>query len=149
MGDTGSLLVGLISSILILKFIEFHDPSLITPEKAKYTFDAVPAVAIGILILPLFDTLRVFTMRILKGKSPFNPDRTHIHHLLLDFGFSHMQGTGILVLTNIGFIALVFYLQHIGLHYLLFLVIGIAIFLSASLNYIVNRKKRRLANSAS
>ncbi len=149
MGDTGSLLVGLISSILILKFIQCHDPALITPDKAKYAFDAVPAVAIGILILPLFDTLRVFTMRILKGKSPFDPDRTHIHHLLLDFGFSHMQATGVLVLTNIGFIVLVFYLQHIGLHYLLFLVIGIAIFLSASLNFIVNRKKRRIANSAS
>ena len=148
MGDTGSLLVGLISSILILKFIEFHDPALVTPDKAKYTFSAVPAVAIGILILPLFDTLRVFTMRILKGKSPFDPDRTHIHHLLLDFGFSHMQGTGVLVLTNIGFIVLVFYLQNIGLHYLLFLVIGLAILLSAGLNFVVNRKKRKIAEAA-
>ncbi len=149
MGDTGSLLVGLVSSILILKFIEFHDPALITPDKAKYAFDAVPAVAIGILILPLFDTLRVFTMRMIKGKSPFNPDRTHIHHLLLDFGFSHMQATGVLVLTNIGFIFLVFYLQHIGLHNLLFVVIGLAIILSAGLNYIVARKKRKIANAAS
>lgn len=149
MGDTGSLLVGLVSSILIIKFIEFHDPALITPAKAKYTFQAVPAVAIGILILPLFDTLRVFTMRILKGKSPFNPDRTHIHHLLLDFGFSHMQGTGILVAVNVGFMLLVFYLQNIGLHYLLFLVIGLAIVLSASLNWTVNRKKKKIANAAS
>lgn len=146
MGDTGSLLVGFVSSILIIKFIEFHDPSLVTPAKAKYTFQAVPAVAIGILILPLFDTLRVFTMRILKGKSPFNPDRTHIHHLLLDFGFSHMQGTGILVAVNAGFMLLVFYLQNIGLHYLLFIVIGLAIVLSTSLNWTVNRKKKRITN---
>ncbi|MEM6963238.1 MAG: MraY family glycosyltransferase [Bacteroidota bacterium] len=148
MGDTGSLLVGLVSSILILKFIQFHDPALITPDKQKYAVQAVPAVAIGILILPLFDTLRVFTVRVLRGRSPFSPDRNHIHHLLLDFGFSHMQATGILVAVNIGFIALVFYLHNIGLHYLLFLVVGLAVGLSASLNWTVRRKKRKLANGA-
>ena len=147
MGDTGSLLVGLVSSILIIKFIQCHDPALMTPERAKYTFDSVPAVAIGILILPLFDTLRVFTIRILKGKSPFSPDRTHIHHLLLDYGFSHMQSTGLLVAVNIGFICLVFYLQNIGLHNLLFVVIGLAILLSTSLNWSVARKKRKLLNT--
>jgi len=145
MGDTGSLLVGLVSSILIIKFIQFHDPAHMTPERAQYVFDSVPAVAIGILILPLFDTLRVFTIRILKGKSPFSPDRTHIHHLLLDFGFSHMQSTGVLVMVNIGFIFLVFFLQNIGLHNLLFVVIGLAIVLSSSLNWSVARKKKKLS----
>ena len=144
MGDTGSLLVGLVSSILILKFIEFQSPEVMTPEKAKYTFASVPAVAIGILILPLFDTLRVFSMRVLKGKSPFSPDRTHIHHLLLDIGFSHMEATGILVAVNIGFLLLVFYLQNIGLHKLLFLVLAIAGILTTILSMLVARKKRRI-----
>ena len=149
MGDTGSLLVGLVCSILVIKFIEFNDPALIRPGMEEYAFSAVPAVAIGILILPLFDTLRVFTMRILKGKSPFDPDRTHIHHLLLDFGLSHMQATGLLVAVNLGFIILVYYLQNIGLHQLLFVVLGLAIFLSGSLHYSVTRKKKLAAKSAS
>ena len=90
MGDTGSLLLGLVCSILTIHFIEMH--AVLSHPLA---FAAAPAVAIGLLILPLFDTLRVFIMRALRGKSPLYPDRTHIHHLLLDYGFSHMQATGI------------------------------------------------------
>jgi len=79
MGDTGSLLLGLVCSILTIKFIELHQVIGDSP----YAFAAAPSTAIAILILPLFDTLRVFTMRLLKGNSPFHPDRTHIHHLLI------------------------------------------------------------------
>lgn len=109
MGDTGSLLIGLTASILAISFIQ--DNAVYVNE---YSVQSVPAVAIGILVIPLFDTLRVFTLRILKGRSPFHPDRTHIHHLLLDLGFSHLQATGILGTVNLGFIALVFTLQEIG-----------------------------------
>ena len=89
MGDTGSLLLGLVCSILIIQFIEMHSVIGDSP----YKFPAAPAAAIGILILPLFDTFRVFTTRILRGRSPFLPDRNHIHHLLIDTGISHMQAT--------------------------------------------------------
>ncbi|MEL6988495.1 MAG: MraY family glycosyltransferase, partial [Bacteroidota bacterium] len=123
MGDTGSLLVGLVCSILTLKFIELHKTLVDSP----FAFKAVPAVAIGILILPLFDTLRVFMMRIAKGKSPLHPDRNHIHHLLLDSGLSHMQATGVLVMVNLLFIFMVVQLQGIGTLNLLFVILGIAI----------------------
>ena len=79
MGDTGSLLVGLVCAILALQFIELHNVLEDSPYKVK----SVPAVAIGILILPLFDTLRVFLTRILRGRSPLSADRNHIHHLLI------------------------------------------------------------------
>ena len=138
MGDTGSLLVGLVCSILAIKFIESHN--VIGPEN-RWAFKAVPAVAVGIMILPLFDTLRVFTMRAMRGKSPFHPDRSHIHHLLIDFGFSHMQATGILILVNIFFIVLVVSLQSIGSFNLLLVIISIAMGLSGLLFYSVSRKK--------
>ncbi len=138
MGDTGSLLIGLVCSILTIKFIESHN---VLAVDHRWAFKAVPAVAIGIMILPLFDTLRVFLMRALRGKSPFSPDRTHIHHLLIDFGLSHMQATGVLVTVNIFFIILVVSLQGIGSLYLLMLVIGIAIGLTAILYFSVSRKK--------
>ncbi|HRF19617.1 MAG TPA: undecaprenyl/decaprenyl-phosphate alpha-N-acetylglucosaminyl 1-phosphate transferase, partial [Chitinophagaceae bacterium] len=59
---------------------------------------AVPvqsAVAVGfaILLVPLLDTLRVFGIRIFKGRSPFTPDRNHVHHLLLDSGLNHAAVT--------------------------------------------------------
>lgn len=141
MGDTGSLLLGLICSILAVKFIEYNgDPSMIT-EHPNLIVKSTPAVAIGILILPLFDTLRVFTTRMLKGKSPFYPDKTHIHHLMLDCGMSHLQGTFTLVLVNIAFIILVYYLQNIGSFNLILLLLAIASF-SSGILYLYTRKIR-------
>jgi UDP-N-acetylmuramyl pentapeptide phosphotransferase/UDP-N-acetylglucosamine-1-phosphate transferase len=119
MGDTGSLLVGLICAILALQFIELHN----VLEDSPYAVKAVPAVAIGILILPLFDTLRVFLTRILRGKSPMTADRNHIHHLLIDCGLSHMQATLLLVVVNMVFILLVFRFQYLGTFNLLLLIL--------------------------
>lgn len=110
MGDTGSLLVGLICSILIIAFIEIHKEI----PNSIFAFKSAPAMAIGLLILPLFDTLRVFAIRISKGKSPMYPDRSHIHHLLIDSGLTHMQATTVLVAANIFFIFFVFTFQDWG-----------------------------------
>ena len=130
MGDTGALLLGLVCSILTIQFIELHRVMGDEP----YAFESAPSIAIAILILPLFDTLRVFTMRLLKGKSPFYPDRTHIHHLLIDAGLSHMQATVLLLVVNIAFIILAVSLQHIGNLYLLIVLLIVSILLSTFLS---------------
>jgi UDP-N-acetylmuramyl pentapeptide phosphotransferase/UDP-N-acetylglucosamine-1-phosphate transferase len=109
MGDTGALLIGLVCSILTIQFIEFNYQLEVGNP---YKINAAPAVAIGILILPLFDTLRVFITRALRGRSPLQPDRNHIHHLLIDLGLSHMQATFTLVVVNFVFIVIVFLLQQ-------------------------------------
>lgn len=136
MGDTGALLIGLVCSILAIKFIELNK-SLIHPMAIQ----SVPAVAIGVMIIPLFDTLRVFTIRILNRKSPFHPDRNHIHHLLLDLDLSHMQATVVLVIVNLFFILLVYKLQHIGSLPLLLLMLGLAITMSSILFFFVKSKR--------
>ena len=138
MGDTGALLIGLVCSILTIQFIEFNK---LLPDVHPYKLSAVPAVAIGILILPLFDTLRVFVTRALKGRSPLSPDRTHIHHLLIDSGLTHMKATALLVAINIAFIFLVFYFQYLGTLPLLILTLGLALLMTAWLYYRVMRKK--------
>ena len=137
MGDTGALLLGLVNSILIIKFIEINEQISGQP----YSFLAGPAVAIGILILPLFDTARVFIIRILRGRSPFSPDRLHLHHLLVDFGFSHMKATAILVATTLLFIGFVFIFQSMGTFKLLFAVIFMATVMSYILQKAVENKK--------
>ena len=144
MGDTGALLMGLICSILTIQFIELNSE---LDEAHPWKATAVPAVAIGILILPLFDTLRVFITRAIKGRSPFYPDRTHIHHLLLDSGLSHMQATSVLVAINILFIVMVVFLQGLGTHLLMLLVLGLAGIMSGWLYMKVARIKK-LNNSA-
>jgi len=139
MGDTGSLLLGLVASILSISFIEHHQYIMDTPY-AMYAVESPPAIAVGILILPLFDTLRVFTSRMLKGNSPFRPDRNHIHHLLLDLGYSHMQATAILIIVNIGFIFLVFKFQTLGSMKLLLVMLLMASILVAIIQSIRAKK---------
>ena len=110
MGDSGSLLLGLLNAILVIKFITVADaPGAYLPVTS--------AVAIGfsILIVPLLDTLRVFSIRILQGRSPFTPDRNHIHHLLLDRGLNHRQVTFSCVGLNISFITMAYLAARWGL----------------------------------
>jgi len=141
MGDTGSLLIGLICSILTISFIEVaSNMEAGTPFK----INATPAVAVAFLILPLFDTLRVFLTRALRGKSPLSPDRTHIHHLLIDSGLNHTQATLILVIVNAFFIALALSLQHSYTKQpflLILLIIGIASMLVGGFYFSVYRRK--------
>ena len=109
MGDTGSLLLGLINSILVIKFI-----NVAGNPASNLPLESAPAIGFSILMIPLFDTLRVFGLRILDRRSPFSPDRTHVHHFLLDLGLSHRMITVTCVSTNMAFIALAFFLRHMG-----------------------------------
>ena len=142
MGDTGSMLIGLISAILVIEFIEIH----IDLQSSPYAFKAVPAVAIGILIIPLFDTLRVFALRIFRRKSPLSPDRGHIHHLLLDCGLSHMQATSILIFVNLAFIFFVVWFQSLGNLRLLIITLLMASALTA-IPFFISKKKKTPAEA--
>lgn len=109
MGDTGSLLIGLLNAIFVIKFI-----SLAADPTSAIPLQSAPAIGFAILIVPLFDTLRVFTMRILKRRSPFSPDKNHIHHFLLDLGFGHRSIVFLCVGANIFFIAIAYFLRPYG-----------------------------------
>jgi UDP-GlcNAc:undecaprenyl-phosphate/decaprenyl-phosphate GlcNAc-1-phosphate transferase len=109
MGDSGSLLLGLVNSILVIKFITVADAS-----SASLYLPSAVAIGFSVLIVPLLDTLRVFSIRIYKGRSPFSPDRNHIHHLLLDRGFSHRYVTISCVGLNLSFIAMAYFGRSLG-----------------------------------
>ncbi|MFN8252540.1 MAG: MraY family glycosyltransferase [Ferruginibacter sp.] len=109
MGDTGSLLLGLINSVLVIKFINVAGNPAV-----KVPLEAAPAIGVAILMIPLFDTLRVFTLRILDRRSPFSPDRSHVHHFLLDLGFNHRMITFTCVGVNILFIAAAYFFRSLG-----------------------------------
>lgn len=138
MGDTGSLLLGLVCSILTINFIELQSGLV----GHAYYLSSAPSIAIAILILPLFDTLRVFVLRLMEGKSPFNPDRKHIHHVMIDLGFSHMQATIILFVINVLFILLALVLQNIGNLLLMLIILVIATVLSYYAKYLVSKKQQ-------
>jgi UDP-GlcNAc:undecaprenyl-phosphate GlcNAc-1-phosphate transferase len=109
MGDSGSLLLGLVNAIMVIKFITVAD----APDAAVPVASAV-AVGFSILVVPLLDTLRVFSIRIAKGRSPFVPDRNHIHHLLLDRGLNHRYVTVSCVSLNVAFIVMAYFGQSLG-----------------------------------
>lgn len=138
MGDTGALIIGLLLGVMTIEFIDIASTGTF---KAAYRFTNPIAVAVSILIIPLFDTIRVFTTRVLRGNSPFQPDRRHIHHLLIDSGYKHLEATVILGIANLCFISMVFCLDDLlGLHYLIALQIGIALLLT----FFLHRNVRRI-----
>ena len=116
MGDTGSLVVGMILSILSINIIRH---GLVT-ETIKLP-NKGPLLAIVILAIPLFDSLRVFVARIMKGRHPLSPGRGHIHHALLNLGFGHNKTSFILYLFAISMIVSSYFLLDLNLN------IGIAI----------------------
>ena len=88
-GDGGSLMMGVAMSAYVVAVISVRGEA----------FDAMPdgmglvAFTMAVMAVPVFDTLRVMTMRILRRTSPFRPDKTHLHHLFIDLGFSHIATT--------------------------------------------------------
>lgn len=138
MGDTGSLFLGLVCAVFAIQFIEMQ--RLLAPGD-WLRLESAPAIAIGILIFPLYDTLRVFVMRLWRGRSPLSPDRNHIHHLMLDLGLTHMQTTLALVCINAIFILLIFWLRHLSTILLLSLTIGLATLLTGLLFFHVRKRR--------
>lgn len=104
MGDTGSLIVGFIISVLTLKFLALRP---VAYTDLPFLLENAPLIAISILIVPLFDTARVFAIRIANKKGPFSPDRNHTHHVLIDYwGLTHKQASFIIGCFNLLFVTL-------------------------------------------
>lgn len=138
MGDTGSLLVGTVAAILSIQFIEQNKILIESPDYIS----SAPALAIAILIIPIFDTARVLFIRLLRGHSPFQPDKRHIHHMLLDLGLSHMQATSVLLLVNILFVWLAYVFHQMGNVYLFMAMMALALVLTGMLQLGVQRRKK-------
>ena len=142
MGDTGSLLLGLINSILVVKFI-----NVASNPVANFPIESAPAIGFAILMIPLFDTLRVFGLRILDRRSPFSPDRTHVHHFLLDLGLNHRMVTITCVLVNMSFIAMAYFLRHLGTTTLLGILL-ISAFVFIGIIYYSRPKHKKAINQS-
>lgn len=124
MGDSGSLLVGMILSVLAINTIRYGlvFGNFGLPNKG-------PFMAIVFLAIPLFDAFRVFIVRIIKGKHPLYPGREHIHHVLLDLGFGH-KGTAISLFS-------ISLLLVLGSYFLLALNVNLSIFILALIVFVI------------
>lgn len=139
MGDTGSLIIGVVLSVLVIKFNELNlDKS---KECALYP---APAVSFGILIIPLFDLMRVMFIRLVTGRPVLKPDKNHLHHQLLQLGMSHARVSLTISIVNLLFIYFVFWAaSFISIRRLLLLILIIAVFLSYIPPYLLIRRENR------
>ena len=121
MGDTGSLVIGLIMGVMAFRLIELNAVSYV------YSFETPTVFALSLLIIPVSDMLRVLIVRFLKRNPPFLPDRNHIHHKLLDIGFGHRNICRFLGISFVLIIALSKILPFRSeVHIYLFSIMGLA-----------------------
>ena len=120
MGDTGSLVLGFVISVLCVKLLHQHalQPG---PNLALNA----PVFVVSIVAIPVFDTMRVFALRIWQGRSPFSPDKNHIHHLLTTNGWSHSFSAKLICFVHGLMLALGYFLKDLPQAVGLLLLFGI------------------------
>lgn len=92
-GDGGTMMLGFLMTIFALGALSLRRGSELEAQGI-----GVIAMTLAILCIPIFDTLRVMTARMVRGRSPLKPDKSHLHHLFIDMGFSHL-GTAVAILS--------------------------------------------------
>ena len=102
MGDTGSLFIGFFCSVILITFL---NTNAALDDQAVYKIGNSVSLAMVLFIYPIFDTSRIMIIRLMQKRSPFSPDKLHVHSLLLRLGLKHHQ---IAVFVNIFSIITIF-----------------------------------------
>lgn len=154
-GDGGTLLMGLILSIFVLKMLTYSitpidaAPIHPTPDVAGVRpahFGLVP-FTLAILSMPVCDTLRVMIMRIMRGQSPFTPDKTHLHHAFIGVGLTHLQASLSILALNAFIILLwnVLYLMGASINAQFYAVVGTTVALNLGIYLYCTRHAKSIA----
>jgi UDP-N-acetylmuramyl pentapeptide phosphotransferase/UDP-N-acetylglucosamine-1-phosphate transferase len=106
-GDGGTLVIGTMMSMFVISIL---GKGSLSARFAEQGVGLIP-FTLAVLAVPVFDTLRVMSMRILRGKSPFSPDKTHLHHLFIELGFTH-TGTTVSILSLNFLIVVAWFLSY-------------------------------------
>lgn len=97
LGDTGSLFIGFLVAAIVINILskDYH-------EDVRMNYIAnLPILIISAVFIPVFDSIRVFIIRLQIKGNPFAPDRAHIHHVIMDyFQFSHRKTSFFIVSLN-------------------------------------------------
>ena len=105
-GDAGTLSMGILMSTFVMNMLTATTDSTAVADN----LGLIP-LSLAIMSVPIFDTLRVMGSRILRGTSPFKPDKTHLHHAFIDLGFSHI-GTTFSILCLNSFVVLCWFIAY-------------------------------------
>ncbi|HSU28314.1 MAG TPA: MraY family glycosyltransferase [Chitinophagaceae bacterium] len=138
MGDTGSLVLGFVIAVLCIRLLQ------VNLFAAKPVLQHAPVFVLGIVLIPVFDTMRVFAVRIWSGHSPFMADKNHIHHLLTRTGVSHNFTAKLLCFFHATILVEVFWLRGMQQEFILLIQIFsmiIMMFVLKNLKFIFRKIK--------
>ena len=140
-GDAGTLMLGIVICDIVM--------SMLTKDSKCSTFMAksngcVIAFALAVLAVPIFDTLRVMFGRIFRGRSPFLPDKTHLHHAFITYGFHHLETSLLEIILN-ALIVLLWYIiekTHLPMEFQLYGVVIAGVAVCFGLYWLLGRRTR-------
>lgn len=134
MGDSGALMLGLLMACSAIAITGQLEPSVLDPEdfgRSQLLGAFIPILLpVIVVLLPLLDFGLAVLRRLRAGKSPFSPDRKHLHHRMLDMGHSD-RGAVLIFYAWTAIVGLAVLLMYIGTHqswpgdYILGIVYGI------------------------
>jgi UDP-N-acetylmuramyl pentapeptide phosphotransferase/UDP-N-acetylglucosamine-1-phosphate transferase len=139
MGDTGSLLIGYVLSVLSILFVNSHIQG--HGSHLIYTSRGAVTIALSFLFIAVFDCLRVFIARLAKGISPFKADRNHLHYYLLDAGLSQNKSVLTVLLANLFIVAIAWHMQQMNPN-LTVVCMTVAASIIMAIAYIARKRKR-------
>lgn len=126
-GDAGTLSLGIVFSVFVSNILS----SNIVETKVDPNLGLV-AFTLAVLCVPIFDTLRVMSVRMVRGQSPFHPDKTHLHHLFIELGFTHF-GTALSIIGLNAFVVLCWYCVYklgFSVDSQLYIVVALGVFIT-------------------
>ena len=138
MGDTGSLVIGLVLGLLTLKLMAVGDAA---HNSLSFNRSQLPLFLAGVLFIPTLDTIRVMLLRFTRGVSMFKPDRNHIHHILIDFGFSHRKASFCIGFINFIVASIMFYVTQQFTIVISLLILIFMFFIAFAVLFIMNKNQ--------
>lgn len=140
-GDAGTLMLGIALCDMLMAMLTHGSNCGNVMERRGF---CIVGYTLAVLAIPVFDTLRVMFGRISRGESPFNPDKTHLHHAFIEYGFHHLETALLEIILNTLIILLFFVinLSYLSMHYQLYGVILAGIAVCYGLFWMLGRRKR-------
>lgn len=142
LGDGGSLMIGMLMTVFVFR--------MMSKNTAFEHFAAdegmgIAGFVLAVMCIPVADTLRVMTARILKGGSPFAPDKTHLHHVFIEMGFTHVATSLSILMMDVVIMAVWFLSWKLGASYdwQLYIVIAMGLLVSNGFYYFMHAQKRK------
>lgn len=140
-GDSGTLMLGIVLCDMVMSILTSDSACA---QKAEPTKFCLIAFVLAVLVIPVFDTVRVMFGRISRGESPFHADKTHLHHAFIEYGFHHLETSLMEIILNMMVVGFWWFLykSHLTEQWQLYGVIAAGVAISFGLYWVLGRRKR-------